>query len=51
MTIEELLRKLKKLRELSDPEKAHFEADHLLLVYIADQDINDVYSDIEKWYA
>lgn len=51
MTKEELISSLKKLAELDDTERAHSDADELLLKYINDADIENAYNNIEKWYA
>ena len=45
-----------KLRELAtkvdfDNEKDHKEADQLLLEYIDDKEVSDLFDEIEKWYA
>lgn len=45
---------LKKLSESDDPEKAHFEADHILLDLLTDLGYYEVvkaWVDIKKWYA
>lgn len=51
ITKEELIKKLKKLAEDWDHEMAHIEADNLLLLYINDEEIKNVYESIERWYA
>ncbi len=60
---DELLEKLEKLNINSqiyevkpfmiegDPERWHEEADKLLLEYIGDSEITDLFEKIEKWYA
>lgn len=51
MTKDELCKKLNDLQLNNDREQAHITADNLLLDYIADQDIADLYNAIYKWYA
>jgi hypothetical protein len=61
MLIKELIEKLNKLhsdaktREKSgdcyDEEETHFKADHLLLDYINNPDVDCAFIDIRKWYA
>ena len=51
MEKEELLRLLKKCADSNDTEKAHVEADELLIKYINDKDIEDAFNDIHKWYS
>jgi hypothetical protein len=63
MDKEELVKKLKELKELKiksnlfglqdehDTEKAHIEADKLLIEYINDKDIKDAFDGIHKWYS
>lgn len=51
MDREEVIRVLKELAESCDPERAHGEADDLLLAYINDPEITELYDKIEKWYA
>lgn len=47
----ELIEALKILRLDSDYEKSHGEADELLLRYINDEEIEEAYNALEKWYA
>lgn len=51
MTKEELIKKLFDLTFYYDLEKAHIEADILLLEYINDEEITKAFNDIDKWYA
>lgn len=57
MVEEEKLTKAKLLEELRrcasdmDEEKGHIEADRLLIAYIADEEIANVYNDMCKWYS
>jgi hypothetical protein len=53
MTKEELIERLKKLRELSDEdtEVAHCDADDALIEYIGDEEIAEAFDNIHKWYA
>ena len=51
MDKDELLRELKKLAKLGDPEMAHGEADDLLLAYIDNSEVTKAFNDIEMWYA
>jgi hypothetical protein len=51
MTKDELLKKLRELQTVGDPEIAHGPADQLLLDYIADPEISEEYGKIEKWYS
>ena len=51
MTKEELIKKLFDLTCYYDLEKAHIEADILLLEYINDEEITKAFNDIDKWYA
>lgn len=51
MTKAELLAKLKAIREQSDREAAHADADDALLDYINDAEVRAAYDAIEKWYA
>lgn len=50
LTKEELIEKLKVL-ESRDPEDAHREADRLLIEYINDEDIEQAFFEVPKWYA
>ncbi|HYE58042.1 MAG TPA: hypothetical protein VD948_06035 [Rhodothermales bacterium] len=47
----ELLRQLRALAEVGDPEYAHSEADKLLVAYVNDAEIEAAYNAVEKWYA
>ena len=53
MTKEELIAELKLLVEASwsDAEHAHSEADKLLLKFIDDEEVSEVFGEIEKYYA
>lgn len=49
---EEVLSTLKELSELKhDPEVAHSEADEILINYINDPEIEQVFEEVPKWYA
>jgi len=50
MSIEELIHKLK-LADDGDPEGTHVRQDNLLLEYINDQRVTDVFESSGKWYA
>lgn len=51
MTRDELLEKLTDLEYPGDTEENHIMADEALLNYIDDEDIEEAYRDIDKWYA
>ena len=51
MDKKELINAFKLLQKFTDIERAHIEADELLLEYIGDEDIANEYNEIEKWYA
>lgn len=53
MTKDELIKELKKLSrdKNGDFESTHYRADRLLIKYINDKEIEDVYNDVGKWYA
>ena len=51
ITKEDLLKHLQELREESDIELGHAEADALLLEFIDDHDISLAFRAIKKWYA
>lgn len=53
MTKDELLQALVKIKEdySHDEEVAHVRADELLLQYIDDERISQVFENIDKWYA
>ncbi len=46
-----LLKELRKLKECEDIECAHMDADELLLKFINDPKISEVYRSIDKWYS
>ena len=48
---EKLLKQLEDLSKSSDTETAHSEADQLILQYLDDAEIKEVYDKIKKWYA
>ncbi len=56
MTRDELLKALKDKKDgiasdgEDDPEKAHREADLLLLLYINDSEIRQTFEEITRWY-
>lgn len=52
MTIEELRAKLKNLLDNgTDTENDHAEADCLLIEYINDDEVRELFDELEKWYA
>lgn len=51
MTKEELIQRLREIKNNSDKEMGHMEADSLLLDYIGDDEIAAAYESISKWYA
>lgn len=51
MTKDELLVFLSLLRDERDIEKAHSQADELLLAYIGDDEIKAAYEAVPGWYA
>lgn len=51
MTREQLLQRLTDLRQATDIEYAHGEADMALLIYINDSEITYAFSQIKGWYA
>lgn len=51
MNKSELIAKLEKIKENSDTEVAHADADEALLEFINDAEIREAYEKIEKWYA
>ena len=52
MTRDELIAVLRAcLRNNSDPEVAHSDADEALIEFIGDAEITRLYEQIEKWYA
>lgn len=50
MDKEEIIKELKKLIS-RDIEDNHWNADSLLLKFINDKEIQEAYTDIDKWYA
>jgi hypothetical protein len=48
---QQLLDRLRELKELGDAEIAHGEADDALITYIDDIEIAQAFNDIDKWYA
>lgn len=51
VTREGLVSALWSLRDASDPEAAHIEADNLLLAYLDDEEIAAAFWAIPRWYA
>lgn len=51
ITKEELIKKLKELAKDDDYEMAHVKADALLLLYLNDEEIEEAYDSVGKWYA
>ncbi len=51
MTRDELIEKLRDLAIESDREVAHIEADKLLLEYINDDEVSEVFNSQEMWTA
>ena len=58
MNKKELIEKLQNIKKKYNPdepfydgEAAHIEADALLLEYINDKDIEEIYDNIKKWYS
>lgn len=51
MTKEELIAKLHEIREKSEREKGHMQADDALIEFINDSEITEAYESISKWYA
>ena len=47
----QILAALQALQASSDPERAHAEADELLLVWISDNEVRAAFEAIKKWYA
>ena len=47
----QLLEKLRSLKDATDIERAHSEADDALIAYIGDPEIKAAYEAVEKWYA
>jgi hypothetical protein len=52
-TREELVASLKELKDSPDfgKEETHQLADQLLLTFIGDDEVQDAFDDIDKWYA
>lgn len=46
-----LVEKLKELQNYDDGERAHIDADELLLDFIADDNVREAYKKITRWYA
>ena len=53
MTIEELREEMKLInkRYRDDPEICHTKIDRLLLEYVDDTEVKELYNEIRKWYA
>lgn len=51
MNIKELKEKLRSINPNWDEEMNHILADELLLEYINDPDVKDLFNNIKKWYA
>lgn len=51
MDKQSLIECLKVLQKSGDTEVAHAEADGLLLEYIDDEEIEEEYHKVDKWYA
>lgn len=51
LTRERLLAELRALQESGDPERAHAEADDLLLRFIDDPEVAEAFDAVPKWYA
>lgn len=52
MTIEELRRELRKIvKGARDPELQHYEADELLIKFIDDTRVTNLYNKLTRWYA
>lgn len=49
--LKKLVRQLKRLRKDNDTERAHADADSLLLEYINNPKVNKAYESITRWYA
>ena len=50
MTIEELKEKLRDCIN-GGPEEGHIIADHLLLEYIDDDEVREIFTNLPKWYS
>ena len=51
LTKEDLIKRLKELQSSDDLECAHGEADALLLRFIDDEEVEEAFDEIDKWYA
>ncbi len=53
MTLKQLIEGLKEIRGRAeyDPERSHSDADDLLLEFIGDPEVKEIYDQIDKWYA
>lgn len=51
MTIEELRSRLLELAKSDDPESAHYDSDALLLEFIDDEQVSEIFHSSTKWYA
>ena len=51
MTLEELRIKLKEAFDNGDEEQGHMDADLLLLEYINDPEVSEIFSSVRKWYV
>jgi hypothetical protein len=51
MTKDDLIAKLKECALMGDEERAHSNADDLLLEYINDPAVTEAFDSIDKWYA
>jgi hypothetical protein len=51
MTLKELTTALLKVAKNKDLERAHQEADYLLITYINDKAVTAAYDKVGKWYA
>ncbi len=48
---QEAVRRLKELQERADAERAHMEADEILLKLIDDEEVRNAFEKVDKWYA
>jgi hypothetical protein len=51
MTKEECYNQLLEIAKIRDCEERHAKADDLLIEYIGDEDIKELFESIDKWYA
>lgn len=51
MTKTELLKILRECQELGEVETAHVKADRALIAFIEDDDIEEAYQNVDKWYS